>query len=109
MHRCQYFRMAFVSVVLASLLSVQALAQDEQDKQAFYEKHRAYVGLYALDDGERLIVGMYPDAPLFYVSRMATGDVRFLDPSAEHTFAYGPTRSVTTPVAGTLRFTLGED
>ncbi len=109
MHHFPYFRMAFVSLILASLLSVQALAQDEQDKQAFYEKHRAYVGLYALDDGERLIVGMYPDAPLFYVSRMATGDVRFLDPSAEHTFAYGPTRSVTTPVAGTLRFTLGED
>ncbi len=108
MHR-RYFRMALVSVILASLLSVQAAAQDEQDKQAFYEKHRPYTGLYTLDDGEHLIVGMYPDEPLFYVSRMATGDVRFLDSADEHTFTYGPTRSVTTPVAGTIDFTFDED
>ena len=103
------FRMAGLGLMLASLLSVQAVAQDDQEKQAFYEKHYAHVGLYALDDGDHLIVGMYPDEPLFYISHMATGDVRFLEPADEHTFTYGPTRSVTTPVAGTVQFTFDEE
>lgn len=97
-------RHARVALVIVFLLSARAEAQENQEELAFRSGHIPYIGLYELESGERLIVGMYPGEPLFYFTRMSTGDVRFLEPVGEHAFSYGPTRSETTPVAGTIRF-----
>lgn len=54
MRRRPYVQIADFGLMLAPLFSVQAVAQEEQDRQVFYEKHRAYIrpflaAVYAFD------------------------------------------------------------
>lgn len=88
--------------LLLLFLSRHGLAQSEN--QRFHEHHRPYAGLFDLENGEQLIIGLIPDASILYFSDMTTGAMRFLKREEEHRFSFGPTRSVTDPPVGWLQF-----
>ncbi len=98
-----------IFALLLLVLNRHAFAQDEAEKQTFYEQHRPYAGLFDLENGEQVIIGLIPDATILYLSKMTTGDMRFLESEDEHLFSFGPTRSATNPAVGQVQFTLDEN
>lgn len=97
-----------IFALLLLYLTGHAFAQAEAEKQIFYEQNRSYAGLFELENGKQVIIGLIPEATIVYLSDMTTGDMRFLELEEGHLFSFGPTRSVTRPAVGQVRFTPDE-
>jgi dienelactone hydrolase len=78
-------------------------AAADSEAYAFLEDHAPFTGLYRWDD-EFIAIGQIPEAEVFYMQRLKTGDMRFLNKTGADQWAYSPTRNVSDLIEGRIDF-----